>query len=123
MMKKLVLSASLLFLPLSVNAQLSTEQGQRATTALPSSGADEENTVIHRILRRGTFAGKFRNIVKDSTMFVVTTQYKANKYGHVTHDCIFLVKGNLTLSQIVEGEYSADNVADMSCNTRYSGSL
>lgn len=123
MVKKLALSVMIFFLTFSVNAQLSAEQRQRATTSTPSSGADEDNSVMHRILRRGTFSGKFRNIVKDATMFVMTTQYKANKYDHVTHDCIFLVTGNLTLPQIIEGDYPVGDIVSMSCDTKHSGSL
>lgn len=77
-----------------------------------------ENDVFFRILRNVKHQGKYFNIVSDATFFVMSIRYSGHmKYRY--HNCLFIVKGNLSLEEIQKGMYQAKDIVSTECSTEY----
>ena len=77
-----------------------------------------ENDVFFRILRNTKYKGKYFNIISDATFFVMSIRYTGHmKYRY--HNCLFIVKGNLSLEEIQKGMYQAKDIISTECSIEY----
>ena len=118
-MLKLIFTCLMALNSLSVFAAKNTTKTKKLIPTMSmEQSSRQENEVGFRILRNYKYKGVYFNLISDATVFVMTLRYtNPGTKLHRYHNCLFIVKGNLSLEQVQHGLYQAKDIVSTQCST------